>query len=114
MIKINIFGLLMKIFSILDRTDIEAGFIFKSKVEGYEANSIFFPAAGRKSDSKREFEKYNAFLWTSQNGRGYSLLDHEAKAMNFQVTGTENKVHTDARAYDRNTGLSIRPVNRPE
>ena len=91
-----------------------AGFIFKSKVEGYEANSIFFPAAGRKSDSKREFEKYNAFLWTSQNGRGYSLLDHEAKAMNFQVTGTENKVHTDARAYDRNTGLSIRPVNRPE
>lgn len=91
-----------------------AGFIFKSKIQGYEEYSIFIPAAGNKSGDKHDFQKYNAFLWTSQNGAGFSSSDYEAQAIHLQVTGNENKVHTDRRMLKRNSGFNIRPVKRPE
>lgn len=79
-----------------------AGYKLTSNVDGYEDRSIFFPAAGYKSDNELNYARTKGYYWSStlgDNSSGASIfyfdLDYE---------------DCDIRGKDRENGLSIRPV----
>lgn len=90
----------------------KAGYIVKSKVDGYKDRSVFFPAAGYKAGIHDAYTNKGGMYWTSSlDVTGFASL--KAAQLYFN-DGTEAEDYGTApcstMSYDRFIGLSVRPV----
>lgn len=80
------------------------GFMFTSKVKGYEGNSLFIPMTGRLDQSQNTFTESYGFYWANS-------LDNTTSAYILWLEHTEDLNNALAsKSSERYLGLPIRPV----
>ena len=73
-----------------------------SKVSGYEGNTIFLPAAGRRRGTSLYGAGSDGYCWSSSLYEGYSVFARDVLFLSEEVNRGLN---------DRYYGLSVRPVS---
>lgn len=82
------------------------GFLFTSKIKGYEGNSLFLPLAGRIDLNDKKFNESYGFYWSNS-------IDRTETAYILWLEYTNDIVNAVAsKSCDRYLGLPIRPVTK--